>query len=338
MTAGIRSSLIAAWESLSAGAPGAREWRALRVDLAHKLDVFAAIHEVDRVRSVLFECPVALAPTWRLRFESEGLRLVDDRDGADGIRRIALSLERLELDEVFVVVAEDLIDSSRAAGDPQEAITALGARLSAWQTCLKLRRDGFDEERILGLYGELVALERVAAVVGIARAVAVWTGPERGLHDFEAGSFALEVKTSRGASSAVRIGSLDQLDPSNLRELVMLRVAVVPDDAGEGLDDLITRTRAAADSAGSSVRRATDQRLLMSGYVDLGERDTRFERFAVAAIEAYRVADAFPRLTRESVPAAVLSAEYRLDVTAAAGSLLAADDVPVLFEQFREGA
>jgi Putative PD-(D/E)XK family member, (DUF4420) len=330
VTAGVREALTTAWDSLAHGPAGDREWRALRIDLAHKLDVFAAVRETDRTRGVLFECPVAYAPAWRLRFESEGLHLADDREGREGTRRIALALERGDLKTVFLVVAEDLIESSRVAVDAQEAVAILGARLSAWQTCLKLRRGGFSLESMLGLYGELMILERLASAVGMARAVVVWAGPERGLHDFEEGGVAVEVKTCQGVSGAVRIGSLDQLDPSGLHQLALCRVVVVPDDAGMTLADLVARVRVTASAAGPSARRGLDQRLLMSGYIDPGDRDEPFERLSVVAVEAYEVCGDFPRVTRETVPAAVLSAEYRLDVHTAGMSRMA----DAVFDEF----
>lgn len=335
MTAGIRGVLEGAWHSLADGPVGDREWRALRIELSHQLDVFAAVRETDRTRGVLFECPVASAQAWRLRFESEGLHLTDDRDGRDGMRRIALALERGDLEAVFLVIADDLIESSRAATNVQEAVATLGARLAAWQACLKLRRDGFSRERMLGVYGELVILEKLAAAVGIARAVEVWTGPERGLHDFEAGSIAIEVKTSQGSAGAVSIGSLDQLDPSLLRQLALCRVVVVPDDAGIGLADLVERMRAYASAAGAAIRRSLDQRLLMSGYIDPGEREPPFEPLSVVGIEAYEVRGNFPRITRETVAAAVLSAEYRLDVAAASEGRLDEEAFSTLFMSFK---
>jgi hypothetical protein len=231
-------------------------------------------------------------------------------------------LERGDLDAVFLVIAEDLIESSRMSANDHDAIATLGARLAAWQTCLKLRRDGFGQERMLGLYGELAILEEFSSAIGMARAIEVWSGPERGLRDFEAGPFALEVKTSLGAAGTVRIGSLDQLDPTGLRRLALCRVVLVPDDAGVGLDDLVERVRVAASAAGPGVRMALEQRLLMSGYIGPVEHDAPFERLSIVAIEGYDVCDDFPRVTRHSVPAAVLSAEYRLDLVTASRNKL----------------
>jgi len=333
----MRTVLTTAWQALACGPSGNREWRALRIELAHPLEVFAAVREADLTHGVLFECAIANAPAWRLRFESEGLHLTDERDGVNGSRRIALALERGDLEPVFLVIAEDLIESSRVAENEHDAVSTLGAKLSAWQTCLKLRRDGFSQERMLGLYGELAILERLSAAVGMARAIEVWVGPERGLRDFEAGPLAVEVKTSLGAAGAVRIGSLDQLDPTDLHRLALCRVVVVPDDAGVALADLVARVRAAASAIGPGVRNAVDQRLLLSGYIASGEREAPFEPLSILAIEAYEVRGDFPRVTRETVPAAVLSAEYRLDLATASRNMLGEDEFRRLLLSFGVG-
>jgi hypothetical protein len=317
MTASLRQTLIDAWASLTQGSPGGREWRALRIASGHALEVFAAVRESDAARGVLFECPLSSAPTWRMRFDSEGLQLLDDRDAAEGVRRIALALERTDLDSIFQIIAEDLVVASSSTSDAEDALSALGARLSAWQTCLKLRKDGFGQERMRGLYGELIVLERLALIVGFSRALIAWIGPERGLHDFSADDLAIEVKTSAGASTSVWIGSLDQLDPSGMRKLVLCRVVVVPDDQGVSLSGLVARLRSLADSLGANTRRIFDQRLLMSGHVDHVGRDAANDPLAVIEVEAYSVQGSFPRITRETVPAAVLATEYRLDLTGA---------------------
>lgn len=338
MTESIRAAMSRAWTTLFAGPPGDREWRALRIATDHPLDVFIAIREQDMAPGVLFECPISVAPTWRLRFESEGLRLSDDRAGRDGTRRIALALERKDLESVFLVIAEDLIASSKAAGEGSEAVTALGVRLTAWQTCLKLRRDGFSQERALGLYGELVLLMRLGLVIGLDRAIAVWSGPERGLHDFEALGAAIEVKTSLGPRGVVRISSLNQLDDSGIQALTLCRVVAIPDDGGVDLPSLVSTVRHAADAMGTSVRLSLDQRLLMSGYIDPNADTHPFDRLTVSDVEAYAVHDKFPRLTRETVNPAVLSAEYSLDVALAAEYRLTNEAFEANLARFGMGA
>lgn len=333
----VRDALTRAWALLTAGSGGEREWRALRIETGHPIDVFAAVREQDKTRGILFECPITAAPPWRLRFDSEGLRLSDERDAYGGTRRIALALERTDLESVFLVIAEDLIVSSRAAPNAADAVSAVGARLSAWQACLKLRREGFSQERMLGLYGELILLQRLAEIVGFDRAVASWTGPERGLHDFSVGQIAIEVKTCLGAHGSVQIGSLEQLDPSGLQTLALCRVVVVRDDQGVALPELIAKIRSSADDLGHSIRRELDQRLLMSGYIDPENSTAPFDRLAITSVEAFDVQGDFPRLTREAVAAAVLAAEYRLDLAAAKRHQITTEGLDQLLARFGLG-
>lgn len=337
MTGSIKSDLVEAWQTLLAGDPGSREWRALRFEVGHPLDVFAAIRERDGTRGILFECPIASAPAWRLRFDSEGMRLLDDREGRDGVLRIALTLERADLESVFLVVAEDLVASSRAAADVVDAVGALGGRLTAWQTCLKLRRDGFGQEQMLGLYGELVLLQRLGESIGLDRAIASWTGPDRGLHDFEAAGLALEVKTSLGPRGTVRVGSLDQLDVSRLQALALYRVIVARDQAGRDLLDLVGPLRIEAAALGGRIRRELDQRLLLSGFIDPEPGTDRPEKLAVVATEVYDVRADFPGLHRANVAPAVVAAEYTLDVAMAADYRMSDGDADRLFIRFGIG-
>lgn len=329
----VGQALIRIWTSLTASSGGDREWNALRIETGHPLDVYAGVRVKDKTRGLLFECPIATAPTWRLRFDSEGLRLHDDRDSESGVRRIALSLERSDLESVYLIIAEDLVVSSRAASNVEDALSAIGSRLSAWQTCLKLRKDGFGQERMLGLYGELILLERLAGLVGLDRAIDAWTGPDRGLHDFEAGTFALEVKTSLGKHGAVRIGNLEQLDPVKFEELVLCRVVVVHDDAGISLSEQVSRIRDSAESIGPSVRRELDQHLLMNGYIDADLNVVQSDRFVVMALEPYKILDGFPRLTRENVDAEITAVEYRLDVSALVEYQMSTQELDVLLKK-----
>lgn len=330
----IRQVISRTWNSLAAGAPGGREWRALRIETRHPLDVFAAIRERDNIRGILFECPVELSLNWRLRFDSEGICLFDERESRDGIRRVALVLERPDLEQIFLVVLDDLIHSSRFGATVEEAMSAVAERLLAWQTCLRLRRAGFGAEQELGLYGELMVLERLATVAGYARAVEVWTGPDRGLHDFETSARAIEVKTSHGKHATVNIGALDQLDATKVQSLVLCRIVVVPDDGGVDLKSLIKRVRCAADLAGLAVRSNLDRRLLLSGYIDPDERDAHSDRFSVTDLEVYNIEGDFPRLTHENVNPAITSVTYRIDLQNLSQYRISGSELEKMFTEF----
>jgi hypothetical protein len=325
------------WATLNKGPTGSRTWRALRFEQNHALDVFAAIREGDGKRAVLFECGIQAAPKWRLRFDSEGLTLTDERQSGEGVMQIALALEREDLEPVFLVIAEDLVRASTPASTAAEALETIASRLSAWQTCLKLRRDGFGQERMLGLFGELTLLERLAERIGLADAIRHWSGPDRGLHDFIASSKALEVKTSKGTAGLIRVGSLDQLDDTGLTDLILCRVVVVPNDNGIDLDALVARLRQAADLCGHGMRQTFDRCLLLTGYLDSSGREERFDRLDVVAIEPYRIGPGFPRLTSATVVPGIVAAEYVLDPTAAAALRLDDEQLRSVFLSFGMG-
>ncbi|MGA7178151.1 MAG: PD-(D/E)XK motif protein [Thiobacillaceae bacterium] len=333
----IREQLTTSWAKLAVGASGPREWRALRLDVPHVLNVFAAVRESDCTRAILFECANGAAPPWRMRFESEGLALIDERDAREGVMRVALVVERPDLESVVLVIADDLVRSSIPAANAADAMTAVAARLSAWQTCLKLRRDGFGRERMLGLFGELIVMERLGAAIGFDRSVENWTGPDRGLHDFELAGEAIEVKTTSGSAGLMHITGLDQLDIGGLDSLTLCRVVVVPDDRGVDIDRVVARIRAAADGFGHRIRQAVDRGLLMTGYVDANSVGERYEKLSVVAVEGYEVRDAFPRLTRGIVAGGIVAAEYRLDSAGVTDYRMSDESLERAFGRFAKG-
>lgn len=332
-----REQLTAGWAKLAGGTRGAREWRAMRLEIPHVLTIFAAVHENNGTRAVLFECPIDAAPLWRVRFESEGLALVDERDVREHVMRVALVLERPDLESIVLVIAEDLIKASVTAEAPLDAVTAIAERLLAWQTCLKVRREGLSYQRMLGLFGELVVMERIAALSGLDHVVFNWTGPDRGIHDFERAGRAIEVKTSSGLAGLVHVTALNQLDSGGLSALTLCRVAVVRDDDGEDLGDIIARVRAAADGFGHGVRQSLERGLLLSGYIDADVAAERFQKLGVVAVEGYDVREGFPRLTSQTVSPGIVAAEYRLDLASAVNYRMSAADLEDVFSRFATG-
>lgn len=329
--------LMGGWAKLAHGTPGSREWRAVRLVIPHVLAIFAAVRESDGTRAILFECPISAAPSWRVRFESEGVALVDERDVQEQVMRVALILERPDLESIALVIAEDLINSSLLAEIPLQAVVAIAERLLAWQTCLKVRREGLSHQRMLGLLGELVVMERIAALSRLDLVVPKWSGPDRGIHDFARAGEAIEVKTSAGLAGLVHVTALAQLDNSGLRALTLCRVAVVRDDEGEDLRLVIARLRAEADSFGHGVRQTLDRGLLLSGYIDADIAAEGLEKFSVIALEGYDVREGFPRLTSQTVSPGIVAAEYRLDLAGAANHRMSAADLEGVFNRFATG-
>src|SRR5690606_37856238 len=127
----------------------------------------------------------------------------------------------------------------------------------------------------------------------------------------------LEVKTSLGPASVLRIATLDQLDPSGLRRLDLVHVRLVETPDGRSLGNVIAAVERALPD--ESARRAFANALLRRGLMpdDLAARSAPL--IDVRAFSAYAAGESFPKLVRTTVPGAVQDAEYSLELRAIDG-------------------
>lgn len=160
-----------AWADATSVTSGTRAWRAVRVAYPGPLSVLAAIREADGFRAVLFETPIDNSPPVQGRFEADGISMLEERNYPDRVYRIAVTLERPDLDTIFGIVVADLIESVASLQAASSAVSALFTRLAAWQAFLRARRLGLGREAVIGLVGELLVLRRIAQLAGWNAAV-----------------------------------------------------------------------------------------------------------------------------------------------------------------------
>jgi len=201
-----------------------------------------------------------------------------------------------------------------AVGDNRIVPTFL-SRIKAWQEFMRTGASGLlGAEAEIGLFGELEFM-RLLIRSGLPSSIAVeaWRGPLGGVHDFVFGTGAIEVK-----STAVQVGfpatinSLEQLDDSIVRPLFFGAVRLALDQNGKSLPVLVSELRQSLVSDVVALARF-DSCLLHSGYLDsMAENYSR--TFRSVEVCLLPVSEGFPRLTRESVPLAVRSARYEVDL------------------------
>lgn len=297
--------LRAAWAELSRHPARTRQFRTQRLSPTLELGAYAALRAADDSPCLLIEADVAPASL----FEVGGMRL-NTYPGDNG-RLLVLTLEDAGRADLFATVCADAV-AAAANAPSDEALPQFLARLDAWRRFLRERRAGLTRNETVGLLGELLLLERLVQADGSM--LSTWTSPDDGLHDFLVRGQALEVKTSLGAASAIRISTLDQLDPSGLRRLDLVHVRLVETPDGRSLGHVIaTVERVLPDE---SARRAFANALLRRGLMpdDLAARSAPL--VDVRAFSAYAVGQSFPKLVRTTVPAAVQDAEYSLELRA----------------------
>ncbi|RWP10971.1 MAG: PD-(D/E)XK motif protein [Mesorhizobium sp.] len=291
-----------AWDELAQIAPVARQFRTKLISTEVSLDILAGMRAVDNAPCLMLETsaePDAL-------FELGGMRLSSVPDDAGAF--LVLSLEDGNRRDLFATICADVVAAAAQAGR-SHALAHFVARLDAWRHFLRDRRDGLSREETIGLVGELMIMEELVAIE--TRLQTCWAAPADGLHDFLREGHALEVKTSLGPTTRVRISSLDQLETTGLHRLDLVHVRLIEASDGRTLDTLLgdIQTRLSDEAS----RRDFANALLRRGLMPDDTVARTSLRFKLRAIDAYRVQEDFPRLSRATVPAAVIEAIYQLD-------------------------
>ncbi|MCF1504004.1 PD-(D/E)XK motif protein [Afifella sp. H1R] len=309
----VRSELLQKWEEAAASQPGGTEWRAIALSVRQPLRVLAAIREPDERPALLLEAPLSDAPHRRLRWHSDGITLMDQRRPNETTIRLAITLERNALREVFEVLAADLVEVAARAHQPSGAIAAVIRRLEAWQACLKAHRSGLSSEEQLGLLGELVVLRLIAEECGYAAAVSAWLGPLDGLHDFDRQGTAVEVKSAVGVGSLLPISALDQLDTTGLAALLVARPRFREDPEGLSLSGMVLEVIAEIEDHAPAVLMSFKDRLLRAGIILSTEGPPDGLKVKLEELYGYSISPDFPRLTRSNVETAITEASYLID-------------------------
>lgn len=179
-----------------------------------------------------------------------------------GQKLLEISTRASGLFAEFYALLEELADRMQLRGDTPEA--AFRTTLANWKALLRPTERMSDEQR-LGMFGELLVLDRVLAVKG-APAIAAWTGPLGEPHDFRIGTQEIEVKTTSSRKRIHLISSLEQLEPSPNRALHLLSIQLEPagNDAGLALPELVDHVRARLPA--SSVERQMFETSLLVGW------------------------------------------------------------------------
>jgi len=212
-----------------------------------------------------------------------------------GTEMFEISTRAFQLFAEFYAVLEEIADRLQLKGASPTA--AFGETLANWRALLRPTERMSDEQR-LGLFGELLVLDRILISTGPG-SIGAWTGPMAEPHDFRLGEREIEVKTTASRKRSHLISSLEQLEPSPGRQLFLLSIQVEPagNTAGLSLTELVDRVR--AHLAPGTVHRESFESSLLVGwrYSDVHGPLYR-ERYQLrTAPVLVRVTDDVPRLT-----------------------------------------
>ena len=220
-------------------------------------------------------------------------------------------LEDKSLSEIFVKFCWDLIECSRKVVDPEVAILV---QYKKWRLMFaKWSGDGMSDQAQKGLLGELLYLRELIDVMGAESALMAWQGPEGCDQDFEFETGWAEVKTVKLSATEVSISSLQQLERADDGKLVVYFADKdgSKSETSKSVKDAVTDIVHQIDNP--VYRDLFECKLARTGYFGC---NSEFCKYRVVKRLMYSVVKGFPRVTPESVPAEIATAQYAISLPA----------------------
>jgi hypothetical protein len=228
--------------------------------------------------------------------------------------------------EVVIAYADHAHEAYLLLGDVADMVQLSGvpfadAVRSALETFAQLiaRSSSLNAEKQIGLYGELLFLEKCMHLLPPPSVVEAWKGFASHEHDIVFADVSFEVKTTKSERRRHQIGSLEQLEPTVGSSLWLLSVQLTSgtSTSGRTLGQLVDAVRAAAGPALSSLNACLEQ----AGWRERDRSQYREYLALRSTPAAYLVDDEFPVLTRSIIqssarrPELIMDASYRIDIT-----------------------
>jgi hypothetical protein len=230
---------------------------------------------------------------------------------------VLIELRDVAFGDLFEILAADVLEAASLPASAAGVLQAVVTCINRWRRFLERRTEPLSDGEVRGLIGELVVLCRCIKRFDSETALAMWTGPNRGLHDFELPDVAVEVKTFEGDDRAtVFIAPPDQLDTVPARPLYLAAVRITP-SATQGLTLAEFVNRTLAILANSATVASLEDLLASAGYL-ARHAPLYAKRHVAGPVRVFHVGPAFPRIRSIDVPAGVVEVRFGLNLKAIA--------------------
>lgn len=281
----------------------------IQVETKHFLEWYVGYEKIDQKTLLLLtEKEPELLPTSKSIVVSKGFR-------TDGRWSLSLVLMRAEQESVFETLCADIIAYSQTAENETSALLLTAKRYKQWNKLLEYQRKNLmDESSRKGLLGELIYLfDVISSGYPVMLAIQGWVGPEGADQDFIYSDGWYEIKAIGISVVSVTISSLEQLSNYDPGELVVMylekcapeRIGAI--SLGEQVDNVLSQVVGDPDALS-----LLESKLAKYGYIDLPEY--REQKYIFSGKVRYQVDADFPRLTADTVPSQVISAQYTISL------------------------
>lgn len=232
---------------------------------------------------------------------------------SDNSFALRFSLNYPSLDEIFVKLCWDLMSASKYDPQPIEKIVA---QYKKWLRLLHQIGNGLlPSHSQKGLIGELLYLADLIDEHGENTALGEWVGPEGADQDYNFEDGWAEVKTTIIAGTSVQVSSLQQFDRSDEGTLIVYFLDKTSSTGATTISLNEAVELVASKVLTQSNRDLFELKLAKCGYQSRNADEYSAYRFKLSEKRMYCVSSDFPRLTKDSVPSAVIEAQYRIDLS-----------------------
>ena len=247
--------------------------------------------------------------------KTSGLSVTFKDDAPDKVR-VIISLEDERFSDLFIILANDLIELILNNNDKKKILIKLSNRLNKWKEFLKdSKGPNLTKEALIGLVGELIILNQLLKFDSSIETLLAWKGPFGNKNDFVKKNKSMEVKTSiEKVKNTVRISSEFQLDTN---EIEFLKLAVVkldsdvPDGKGFNLPELVSDTLKGKDAEWQGNFKMI---MKVAGYSFDNEELYTTKRFLVNQINIYDVIEDFPKICGSELSINLSEVKYDLNL------------------------
>jgi len=313
------SGLRDTWDRLELEGESSAGYVRLRISPADACAVYAARRLTDGLETLMLELDTASLPG-RIRYpRTRGFDVEPTvlTAGPKGRTRVNLQLSENRYREVFHALCEDVVDGMLVAGSQTAAVEKMVERLVRWQAFLgRHGPDGLPPEARRGLFGELWFLaEYLLPAISKEESVTAWVGPAGAGQDFQLDVGLVEVKTTIAVTPHhISISNAAQLEARLAPRLVLLFL-VMDESEGHGttLVDMIDTIR---DNLDGELRDRFEDRLQMSGYLDIQRALYSRPRYHVVRLRCFDVVEGFPRLIVDDLPDGIEQVRYKIALAA----------------------
>ena len=281
------------------------------------LDIFLGVEKPAGHRVLLLQLTQGVADTVRAPATTRNIELQIHGKGTDGVAALELRLVDRAYQEIFSVLADDLINVLVAAPTEDSAAEFFLARFERWQQFFaRSGPAGLGDEAQRGLYGELWFIQNcLMETLDPLSAVSAWTGHGATAQDFQLGDVAVEVKaTTSKQPQHLSIASERQLDDTGVDALFLFHLSL---DVRRGddrtLPALVDALRAALGD--TAARGRFEENLLMAGFIDAHRDRYDHTAYTVRQASVFHVRDDFPRLVEAGLPSGVGNVRYSVAVS-----------------------